>query len=299
MFKGMFVASRAVGSSLLMVLLFIYVFGIVVHMGLGKEEDLKHKFGTLPRCMWTLLMDGTFMDSTGDVLTTLIDMKKSNTVLSAIVFLIFILLSAMTVMNMLIGVLCEVVSAVAQGERDEAAINLMKETILVELKQFDDDGNGMISKSELAHVMKNKEALGVLRSIEVGKECLEELQQMLFYDKPDDAAVPIDRIMELLLMYRGNLNTTVKHLVEAQAFNRCCLSHQMRAHDERLHRCLREMQDTMCQSIGAAACPKKYVQHICQPIASSWKQESSNVFETMTTMSTPTPRSFSRGHIVL
>merc|ERR1719375_1551764 len=128
-------------------------------------------------------MDGTFMDSTGDVLTTLIDMKKSNTVLSAVVFLVFILLSAMTVMNMLIGVLCEVVSAVASGERDEAAIRLMKETVLVELKQFDDDGNGMISKGELRRVMKSKQALAVLRSIEVGPESLSELEQMLFFDK--------------------------------------------------------------------------------------------------------------------
>merc|ERR1719375_1695501 len=128
-------------------------------------------------------MDGTFMDSTGDVLTTLIDMKKSNTVLSAIVFLIFILLSAMTVMNMLIGVLCEVVSAVAQGERDEAAINLMKETILMDLKQFD-NGDGMITRQELMSVMRDPQSKAVLRGLNVDQLFLLELQSMLF-PKPD------------------------------------------------------------------------------------------------------------------
>merc|ERR1719352_2227552 len=117
------------------------------------------------------------MDSTGEVLTELIQMAKFNTVAACFVFLCFILLSAMTVMNMLIGVLCEVVSTVAQGERDEAAIQLMKDSILVELKQFDNDGNGMISKGELRQVMKSKHALGVLRSIEVDDDCLYELQQ--------------------------------------------------------------------------------------------------------------------------
>jgi hypothetical protein len=246
MFKGMFVASRAVGSSLLMVLLLIYVFGIIVHMGSSKEEGLNHKLGTLPRCMWTLLMDGTFMDSTGSLLTNLIERGKFNTVATAFVFLTFILLSAMTVMNMLIGVLCEVVSAVAQGERDEAAIKVMKETILVELKQFDKDGNGNISKGELTHVMKNKQALAVLRSIDVGADCLSELQQMLFYDKPDDAEVSIDRVMELLLQYRGNLQTTVKHMVEAHAFNRWCLTHQMKVTDHHLQNSISQLNNAVC-----------------------------------------------------
>lgn len=253
MFRGMFVASRAVGSSLLMVTLLIYVFGIVIHMGVSDEKGMEAKFETLPRCMWTLLMDGTFLDSTGSVLTELLDRAKFNTVISVVVFLAFILLSAMTVMNMLIGVLCEVVSAVAQGERDEAAIRMMKETILVELQQFDDDGNGMISKSELTHVMKNKQALGVLRSIEVDKESLQELLQMLFYDRGDDAEVSIERVMELLLMYRGNLTTTVKHMVEAHAFNRWCLTHQMKVHSDRIDHHLRQLPQMIHQSILSVA----------------------------------------------
>jgi len=244
MFKGMFVASRAVGSSLLMVSLLIYVFGIVVHMGLGDEESQQEKFGTLPKSMWTLLMDGTFMDSTGDVLTTLMDMGKFNTVASAIVFLTFILLSAMTVMNMLIGVLCEVVSTVAQGERDEAAIRLMKESILVELNKFDEDGNGKISKAELEHVMKDRKAIAALSSMEVGPDCINELQQMLFYGKSDDTEVTIEQVMELVLMYRGDLTVTVKHLVEMIAFSRWYLTHQITEHTEHTEKHLIGVLDT-------------------------------------------------------
>lgn len=241
MFKGMFVASRAVGSSLLMVILLIYVFGIIIHMALSSEEAVSEKFHSLPRCMWTLLMDGTFMDSTGEVLTTLVDMAKLNTILATGVFMTFILLSAMTVMNMLIGVLCEVVSTVAQGERDEACIQLMKDSILVELKKCDADGDDTISKGELREIMKNKEALRVLRSLAVDDDCIHELQQMLFYNKSEDASVPIQKVMELLLAYRGDQATTVKHLVDAQAFTRWYVNHHLTLHHKEVRSGLRQM----------------------------------------------------------
>lgn len=241
MFKGMFVASRAVGASMLMVLLLLYVFGIIVHMGLSSEEGLEDMFGSLPRCMWTLLIKGTFMDDVGATLTDILDRGQVNTYLSTFIFLLFILLSATTVMNMLIGVLCEVVSKVAQSEQDEAAITAMKETILVELLQFDDDGNGMISKAELEKVMSSRQAIRTLRSIEVDTDCLETLKQMLFWNRPDDAEVHIERIMELLLNYRGSLHVTVKHLVDAQAFTRAFVTHQIKVQTEQMEGCLSEL----------------------------------------------------------
>ena len=53
---------------------------------------------------------------------------------------------------MVIGVLCEVVASVTEAEKEESAHNLMKETILVELKKFD-DGDGQISEDELGDLI--------------------------------------------------------------------------------------------------------------------------------------------------
>ena len=62
--------------------------------------------------------------------------------------------------------------------------------------------NGMISKGELKQVMRNKQALNVLRGIQVGQESLDELVQMLFLDKGDQAEVSIELVMEFLLRLR-------------------------------------------------------------------------------------------------
>merc|ERR1712048_233193 len=126
MSKGMYASSRGVGYSLVMVAMLVYVFAIVLHMFLKEEEtEVKDAFDTLPDCMWTLLMDGTFMDNTGSLMKDLFHIGQWPMVL---VFMIFVLLSAMTVMNMLIGVLCEVVSEVEESEKEDAAIRLLKET---------------------------------------------------------------------------------------------------------------------------------------------------------------------------
>eukprot|EP00812_Abedinium_dasypus_P008902 NODE_262_length_1729_cov_360.223417.p1 GENE.NODE_262_length_1729_cov_360.223417~~NODE_262_length_1729_cov_360.223417.p1 ORF type:complete len:554 (+),score=176.07 NODE_262_length_1729_cov_360.223417:146-1663(+) len=210
MIKGMFIASRAVASSLAMVLLLIYVFAILLHMAISGEPATSHYFKSLPDAMWTLLMDGTLLDGTGLVLGILKDLNQPNAYVAIIIFIVFILLSAMTVMNMLIGVLCEVVSAVSAGEKDEAAIRDLKETVLVVLKKFDVDGNGMISREELHSVLGDGSALCVLRGLQVNVNYLWALSDMLF--EMPDAEVPIKAIMDLFLTSRGDLGVTFKHL---------------------------------------------------------------------------------------
>jgi len=205
----------------------IYIFAIILFMLLREEEAVSFQFETLSHTMWTLFIDGTLLDGCGELLRTLLDLGTVSTLLSVVVFLIFMVLSAVTIMNMLIGVLCEVVSTVSQNEKDEAAIKMLKKTVLLELKKFDDNGDGVISKDELGEVMSSPEALSVLRNLEVDIVCLKELQQMLF---PTHASlVSIDTVIGHLLDYRGSLPTTVRHAVDGQAYTRHVITKQNHA----------------------------------------------------------------------
>jgi hypothetical protein len=196
----------------------IYTTAIILHMAMKDEsvlndkfdDELNRSFATISMCMWTLLLDGTFlMDGAGIVLTDLLLSGTVSSVISCIVFMVFVLLSALTVMNMLIGVLCRVVTAVAEGEMDDAAIRLVKESILVDLRKFD-DGNGMMTHDALVQVMCDPQSKAVLKSLNVDRLFLMELQRMLF-PKPG-SQVPIKNLMELMLMCRGDLPVTVKAL---------------------------------------------------------------------------------------
>jgi len=127
---------------------------------------------------------------------------------------------------MLIGILCEVVSTVATAEKDEAAIKLMKESILLELKRFDDDGDGLISPDELQHVMQDPQALYVLNSLEIDIHTLQDMMNMI-YQQQDSKVVTIGVIMELMLMCRGDLPSTVKHLVTYEALTRWAITSEV------------------------------------------------------------------------
>eukprot|EP00747_Dinoflagellata_sp_TGD_P123445 gnl/TRDRNA2_/TRDRNA2_173818_c8_seq1.p1 gnl/TRDRNA2_/TRDRNA2_173818_c8~~gnl/TRDRNA2_/TRDRNA2_173818_c8_seq1.p1 ORF type:complete len:195 (+),score=31.82 gnl/TRDRNA2_/TRDRNA2_173818_c8_seq1:2-586(+) len=118
-------------------------------------------------------------------------------------------------MNMLIGVLCEVVSAVSAAEKEEAAINLVKTTILVLLKQFDEDCSGSISSDELTQVMLDPQAIDVLEHLDIDMQYLQALQGVLFAAKDE---VAIEDIIEMMLLCRGDFPTTVQHLILSQRY---------------------------------------------------------------------------------
>lgn len=225
MLKGMLKASRAVGASLLMVTMLVYVFGVILYpfMKEAGVPSLELWFSTLGWTMWTLFLHGTLMLEPHEIVTPLIEEPSISNAASVAVFFIFMMLTAITILNLLIGVLCEVVTSVAQNERDQADIHLVKGTILLELKKIDADGNGSIGRDELDELLSSEASLAVLQSLHINARCLEEVQDMLF-SMSDQEEVPIKTILNLFMVYRGSVPTTVKHLIELMSFSRVCLS---------------------------------------------------------------------------
>jgi len=123
---------------------------------------------------------------------------------------------------MLVGVMCEVVRTVTVNERDRSTIQALKETIVAELLLFDNDGNMHISKDELTLVMNDTNVNAVLESLDVDKDQLMCMQSALFPDKQTE--VPVDRVMELIVLCRRNLPVTFAHVSELAFTTRFILS---------------------------------------------------------------------------
>jgi hypothetical protein len=185
--------------------------------------------------MFTLFIDGTLMDEPGAVMT---ELKDNNCYGAVFVFVIFAIISAVLVMNMLIGVLCEVVSSVTRKEKDEAAVRFVKQSILMELKKFD-DGDGMITREELDKVMHDEHSKAVLASLNVDRLFLTELQSALFQKKGE--RVTISGIIELMLMCRGDLPSTVQHIATGQAFMHSLITRL----DKHLTKQLQQIQEVL------------------------------------------------------
>merc|ERR1712185_831732 len=156
MIKGLVRSLRAISSSMILIGLMVYVWAIMMHMLMKEEEEFNERtweenglgFKTMTRCIWTLLMDGTLMlDHTNMLMTELVFSDKINFVIAGIMFILFAMLSAMLILQMLIGVLCDVVSRTEQEQRDASAIGLVKQELLQELRKYDEKGNGKITQT--------------------------------------------------------------------------------------------------------------------------------------------------------
>merc|ERR1712060_794481 len=93
---------------------------------------------------------------------------------------LYMLLTNITVMNMLIGVLCELVTQVKRADDELIAIDFMKQHLRDMLVEFDTDGSGQISRAELQTVVAEPKAIKVLESLNVNPQYLMDLTEPLF-----------------------------------------------------------------------------------------------------------------------
>lgn len=184
--KGMAIASRSVSSILLLLLIFMYIFAIIFKSQLvdTKVPKLKALFSGIGQSMWTLLLSGCLLDSISTVANLLVE----EGVLMTITFIVFVLLSSLMILNMLIGVLCSVVTAVAAAEKEKSLVSFVKTKLIVVLETLDEDGNGTISKSEFDELVNVPDALSALDELGVDVPNLVSLSDHLFAGDDDDNA---------------------------------------------------------------------------------------------------------------
>merc|ERR1712232_221126 len=141
--------------------LFAILFRTQVQVYPDHFAHLTEKY--FPSCWHTLLVllvHGTFMDSIGTILLDYL--VPASTVLTTY-FLIFVLLSNFTVLNMLIGIVCEVISRVKEEEQQTSENFYLRTHLLDIMDCYDKDGNRALARREYDLLMMNPEFLQLIR----------------------------------------------------------------------------------------------------------------------------------------
>mmetsp|Transcript_102479 Transcript_102479/g.200995 ORF Transcript_102479/g.200995 Transcript_102479/m.200995 type:complete len:283 (-) Transcript_102479:98-946(-) len=125
---------------------------------------------------------------------------------------------------MLIGVLCEVVSAVAAAEREDARVSIVREKMTEVIKEVDKDGSGSVSQEEFKKIVVNERAVRALSEVGVDAESLCDFADFIF-DVDDDSVdngveivdgevqISFERFMKVILDFRGTNHATVMHIM--------------------------------------------------------------------------------------
>ncbi|CAE7778195.1 Scn10a [Symbiodinium sp. CCMP2456] len=181
--KGMVRAMQSVVFILLFMVVVTYVFAIVFTTRFGTigffpkdgNSTLPQLFPDLGTSMMTLFLYGVLADN----LTYILGEIQTEDLLMMWAFMVFMVISGMTLLNMLIGVLCQVIEDSSREEAEMRQLNELKVCLVEAFTALDESNDGTISEDEWAKIATNKRVQAALLKLGVEESMMEErLRQM-------------------------------------------------------------------------------------------------------------------------
>jgi hypothetical protein len=220
--KGMAAAARSVFFTLLLLLLLLYVFGIAFRQILEKDPVGRRFFNSVPGSMHTLWLYAALNDE----ITTLMSEISEASIGCVLLLDVFILISTLTVMNMLVGVLCQVVGAVSASEKEELSMNHVRNKVKRIFDQLDSRGDemdtSMITQDQFEQMVRSPEAIQAIQNLGVDVVQMVDMADH-FFAIPDGEMeyrkeLSFPEFMDAVVQLRGSNYASVKDLVNMRNY---------------------------------------------------------------------------------
>eukprot|EP00930_Biecheleria_cincta_P069477 TRINITY_DN57213_c0_g1_i1.p1 TRINITY_DN57213_c0_g1~~TRINITY_DN57213_c0_g1_i1.p1 ORF type:complete len:499 (-),score=80.95 TRINITY_DN57213_c0_g1_i1:210-1706(-) len=230
--KGMVTGMFTVVYVLALLLMFAYVFAIACCQLSADTPTIHAKyFDTVPLAMYSLLVYGTFLDALSDFC----DAIRLESVPTFLVVCVYIGLAALTVMNMLVGVLCDVIQSVAEVEKETMLCDQVTSELGEILKTLDQDGNGMLSIAEVQKLLTVDGALKALDNVGVDPLLILDFAEMYFFDEHGEPTeMTFERFMEIVLDLRASNEATLKDIMNLNKHISSKMASQSKVMESRL-----------------------------------------------------------------
>lgn len=207
--KGVWMAMRSVFSTLCLMALIMYVYAIVFTELLHGSEHVGC-FSSVFSSMNCLLLQGVFADQ-AQIMQAMLDTG----LVYYLLILTFLVIASMTVLNMLIGVMCELIGSTAECEREALALNKVRENVKAILPDLDSDGDGMISEDEFVKILESEEAVRALSEVDVDVVALVDFSDYIFKGRDQ---LDFTEFMATVARFRGGQSVVLKDLVDVREF---------------------------------------------------------------------------------
>jgi hypothetical protein len=207
--QGLLVVSRTVFFFCLLLTLLVYVFAILfVQFTRDTSINSDGSYDHVASGMLSLVLGGLIPDMAPMTYA----FAKENALFAAL-FLIFILLGFITILNMLVGVLVQVVAVVATIESETAQMTHVKRLILDSGLDLAEDDT--LTPQDIAMVLTEDKIVDGFRQLGIDTDDLFEHSKLVFRDRDE---IKVRDFWQLVVLHRGNSAVKVKDLVSMRQF---------------------------------------------------------------------------------
>jgi len=210
MAKGMLAAMRATATILALLAIVIYIFAIAFTQLLAGSEVAVGKFDEVLVSM-NFLLTTVLCGPDADFLTSLLKAGFAHYVL----FIVYLLVAQLTIMNMLIGILCQIVTDTSQDDKEqqfeEACGNLIRSLA----ERVDINGSGTIDKAEFEEALTNKEIACSLDDMGVDVVSISDYGGFIFRECEE---LSYSDFYHMVSQFRGGREVTLKDIMDLRKY---------------------------------------------------------------------------------
>mmetsp|Transcript_49560 Transcript_49560/g.89036 ORF Transcript_49560/g.89036 Transcript_49560/m.89036 type:complete len:833 (+) Transcript_49560:49-2547(+) len=239
--KAIGFAARSVLVFFLLWLVIIYLFAVVLTQltGSGGENEVSLRyFKDVPTSMATLLLDGILADYAPFVHAMGVNP------LWWLLVLCFVLLSSVTIMYMLVGVLVDVVGLVATVEKEGIEVSYIAGLLRNELQRLGYKAEAAISNYEFQKIMLEPSIMKIVAGAGVDVIVLADMMDLIMEDiNSKGGTMTFPDLMDLVLSMRGSNPATVKDFKEQIRMFKVILNDSLNTAVGKIRQQLNEVQN--------------------------------------------------------
>mmetsp|Transcript_55581 Transcript_55581/g.154844 ORF Transcript_55581/g.154844 Transcript_55581/m.154844 type:complete len:552 (-) Transcript_55581:14-1669(-) len=205
--RGIAAAVRAVGWTLVLLMILAFAWSILFtaefHQGKALDDDVgdgvEGVFGSMGKSFLSLIIMGTILD---DVTFCSDAIRSTGKTIYIVFFIFFIVISSFMLLNMLLGILVEVVDNTSYAENVRMKEEAFREAMHGVLKDLDGDANLKITRKEFFHRKAGDGMQHVLEGLDITEKHYKKYARLLFEDEETArSGLTYDHVTDMMLMF--------------------------------------------------------------------------------------------------
>jgi hypothetical protein len=205
--KSIIAGIRSAAMTGLVLVSITYAFALIM-TSLSVDTPAAAKFPDVPTSLYVLMVQGMAPDNE-DAMAEV----SASRWYQAMLLTFFLFLSAITIMNMLIGILCQVMTRVSADHKANADLRSMSDKLHHILGNIDTNYDDAVSREEFESMLDHEEVRRIFLEMDVDMYALlDDIDYIFPKDGVDEKKLPFKEFMETVLEFQATNAAAIRSI---------------------------------------------------------------------------------------